>query len=152
MTVGLSDGERVYAVRYASGPEANTLFVSSSVQDLRLLLPAEERFRHFSDEARVVVSEPLIDLPGLWPATPPSTALIVQDGPDHDPPFTPRSPWRTPASGGRRARGGRCSAHGRSEGAGHRSRRRRGHASRAVDRRPGEARRPLRRPVPADRL
>ena len=66
MTVGLSDGERVYAARYASGPEVNTLFVSTSVQDVRLLLPAEERFRHFSDEARVVVSEPLIDLPGLW--------------------------------------------------------------------------------------
>ena len=64
MTVGLSDGEQVIAVRYASGPEVNTLFVSTSVHDIRLLLPAEERFRHFSDEARVVVSEPLIDLPG----------------------------------------------------------------------------------------
>ena len=92
MTVGLSDGERVYAARYASGAEANTLFVSSSAQDLRLLLPAEERFRHFSDEARVVVSEPLIDLPGLWHEIPASTALIVQDGPDLDLPFTPRSP------------------------------------------------------------
>ena len=92
MTVGLSDGERVYAARYASGPEVNTLFVSSSVQDVRLLLPAEERFRHFSDEARVVVSEPLIDLPGLWHEIPASTALIVQDGPDLDLPFTPRSP------------------------------------------------------------
>ena len=92
MTVGLSDGERVYAARYASGAVANTLFVSSSVQDVRLLLPAEERFRHFSDEARVVVSEPLIDLPGLWHEIPASTALIVQDGPDLDLPFTPRLP------------------------------------------------------------
>ena len=57
---------QVIAVRYASGPEVNTLFVSTSVHDIRLLLPAEERFRHFSDEARVVVSEPLIDLPGSW--------------------------------------------------------------------------------------
>jgi glutamine amidotransferase len=92
MTVGLSDGERVYAARYASGAVVNTLFVSSSVHDVRLLLPAEERFRHFSDEARVVVSEPLIDLPGLWHEIPASTALIVQEGPDLDLPFTPRSP------------------------------------------------------------
>ena len=31
-----------------------------------MLQPAEERYRHFSEKARVVVSEPLIDLPGLW--------------------------------------------------------------------------------------
>lgn len=93
MTLGLSDGEQVIAVRYASGPEVNTLFVSTSVHDIRLLLPAEERFRHFSDEARVVVSEPLIDLPGLWHEVPPSTALIVRDGPDsEDLPFVPRTP------------------------------------------------------------
>jgi glutamine amidotransferase len=93
MTLGLSDGEQVIAVRYASGPEVNTLFVSTSVHDIRLLLPAEERFRHFSDEARVVVSEPLIDLPGLWHEVPPSTALIVRDGPDsEDLPFVPRMP------------------------------------------------------------
>ena len=92
MTVGLSDGDRVHAVRYASGPEVNTLFVSSSVQDLRLLLPAEARFRHFSDEARVVVSEPLIDLPGRWHEIKPGSALVVQDGPDLDLSFTTRLP------------------------------------------------------------
>jgi glutamine amidotransferase len=92
MTVGHSDGERVYAARYASGPQVNTLFVSSCVQDIRLLMPADERFRHFSDEARVVVSEPLIDLPGLWHEIPPGTALVVQDGPDQDVPFRPSAP------------------------------------------------------------
>jgi predicted glutamine amidotransferase len=92
MTIGLSDGERIYAVRYASGPTVNTLFVSTSVHDLRLLYPEDERFRHLSDEARVVVSEPLIDLPGLWQEIPASTALVVQDGPDLETPFRPRSP------------------------------------------------------------
>jgi hypothetical protein len=90
MTVGLSDGERVYAVRYASGPVVNTLFVSSSVRDIRLLYPEDERFGHFSDEARVVVSEPLIDLPGLWEEIPASMALVVQDGDDVVTPFRPR--------------------------------------------------------------
>lgn len=90
MTVGLSDGERVYAVRYASGPVVNTLFVSSSVADIRMLYPEDERFRHFSDEARVVVSEPLIDLPGLWEEIPVSAALVVQDGPDVVTEFRPQ--------------------------------------------------------------
>jgi hypothetical protein len=41
----------------------------------------------------VVVSEPLIDLPGLWHEIPPSTALIVRDGPDsEDMPFVPCLP------------------------------------------------------------
>ena len=92
MTVGLSDGERLYAVRYASGPVVNTLFVSSSVADIRLLYPEDERFRHFSDEARVVVSEPLIDLPGLWEEIPASSSLVVQDGPDAITAFRPQPP------------------------------------------------------------
>jgi predicted glutamine amidotransferase len=92
MTVGLSDGERLHAVRYASGPVVNTLFVSSSVQGVRLLYPADERFGHFSDEARVVVSEPLVDLPGLWHEVPPSSALVVQCGPDLEVPFRPQPP------------------------------------------------------------
>jgi predicted glutamine amidotransferase len=91
MTVGLSDGERLYAVRYASGPVVNTLFVSSSVADIRLLYPEDERFRHFSDEARVVVSEPLIDLPGLWEEVPASSSLVVQDGPDVVTAFRPQA-------------------------------------------------------------
>jgi predicted glutamine amidotransferase len=32
---------------------------------------------HFGDDARVVVSEPLTDLPGLWREVPAGTALIV---------------------------------------------------------------------------
>ena len=32
MTIGLSDGERLYAARYASGPVVNTLFVSEDTR------------------------------------------------------------------------------------------------------------------------
>ena len=64
MTIGVSDGERLYAVRYASGPEANTLFVSRDAHEVRKLYPDDERLAHLSDEARAVVSEPLGDLPG----------------------------------------------------------------------------------------
>jgi len=92
MTVGISDGVRLYAARYASGMEANTLFVSSSLRDLRLLYPADERLQHFSDEARVIVSEPLVDLPGLWREIPPGSAVVVQPGDDLEVPFGPQAP------------------------------------------------------------
>lgn len=92
MTVGVSDGVRLYAARYASGPEANTLFLSSPVRDVRLLYPENERLQHFSDEARVIVSEPLVDLPGLWREIPAGSAVVAQPGDDLEVPFRPQAP------------------------------------------------------------
>jgi glutamine amidotransferase len=77
MTVGVSDGARLYAVRYASGPEVNTLFVSEHPESVRMLYPDDERLDHFGDDARVVVSEPLTHLSGRWREVPAGTALII---------------------------------------------------------------------------
>jgi predicted glutamine amidotransferase len=79
MTVGVSDGANLYAARYASGTEVNTLFVSEDATAVRMLYPDNERLAHFSDDARVVVSEPLAALPGLWREVPAGTALVVGD-------------------------------------------------------------------------
>jgi predicted glutamine amidotransferase len=97
MTVGVSDGERLYAARYASDQEANSLFVTNDVEDVRELYPEETRFQHLGDEARAVVSEPLGELPGMWREVPPASALIVQPGADEELPFRPQ-PYTTPAS------------------------------------------------------
>jgi len=92
MTLGVSDGERLYAVRYASGEmEPNSLFVSNDARDVRLLYPEHERLRHLSDEARVVVSEPLEHLPGVWRDVPASTALVIEAGAAEEVPFVPRA-------------------------------------------------------------
>jgi len=91
MTVGLTDGDNLYAARYASGPVVNSLFVSEDVTSVRLLYPEKERFAHFSDDARVVVSEPLVDLAGLWREVPPGTALrLASTLEEHA--FRPRPP------------------------------------------------------------
>jgi len=92
MTVAVSDGERLYAARHASGPVVNSLFVTEDASAVRALHPEDERFRQFSDEARAIVSEPLGDLPGLWREVPAGSALVVQPGEDEELPFTPRSP------------------------------------------------------------
>ena len=92
MTVGLSDGERVYAARYASGPVVNSLYVTADASAVRALYPDDERFRDLGDEARAIVSEPLGDLPGVWQEVPVGTALVVQAGEDEQVAFTPRSP------------------------------------------------------------
>ncbi len=92
MTVGVSDGTRLYAARYASDQDANSLYVTNDAQDVRELYPEETRFQHLGDEARAVVSEPLGDLPGVWREVPPGSALIVQPGADEQVPFRPRPP------------------------------------------------------------
>ena len=89
MTVGVTDGERLYAARYASGGEVNTLFHSVDVEALRQLYPERERFAHFSDQARVVVSEPLADLPGAWQEVPAGSAIAVEKGRLEQLPFRP---------------------------------------------------------------
>ena len=61
-------------------------------RELRALYPEEKRFEQFSDEARVVVSEPLGDLPGIWDEVPVGAAVIVQPGADQEVAFTPASP------------------------------------------------------------
>lgn len=90
MTVGLSDGERLWAFRYSSQHDSRTLFVSEDVDTLRRLHPGNERLQEVSEGDRVVVSEPLSELPGAWLEVPESTALICADGGYEQLPFNPR--------------------------------------------------------------
>jgi len=91
MTLGVSDGERLYAVRYASGKQVpNTLWVTSDPSSLQQLYPDDDRLKLFGEEARAVVSEPLSDLPGLWHEIAPASAVVVQEGPDLERPFVPQ--------------------------------------------------------------
>ena len=87
MTVGMSDGERIWAVRYSSEQHSRTLFISQEAKALRAL--GHERLERLGDEDRAIVSEPLGDLEGVWLEVPESTALIVQPGADEQRPFEP---------------------------------------------------------------
>jgi glutamine amidotransferase len=92
MTLGFSDGERLWAVRYSSESNSRTLYMSAEAETVRALHPENPRFQQLTEEDRVVVSEPLSDLPGVWIAVPESTALVVQSGVDEQVPFQPRMP------------------------------------------------------------
>ncbi len=79
-TFGISDGEHLWAVRYSSRHKSRTLFVSADLGSVRALHPDNERLQRLAEGDRVVVSEPLSDLPGAWLEIPESTALIVENG------------------------------------------------------------------------
>jgi predicted glutamine amidotransferase len=88
-SLGLTDGERLWAFRYSTEGRSRTLFVSCDASSVRELHPENARLQRLRDEDRVVVSEPLSDLPGLWDAIPESTVLVVQPGADEQRPFRP---------------------------------------------------------------
>ncbi|MFF4037402.1 class II glutamine amidotransferase [Streptomyces sp. NPDC001816] len=92
MTVAVADGERVLAFRYASEGTPRSLYYSSRVDDLRALHPDATFLRDVSDETRLVVSEPLGDLPGAWNEVPADTYGIVQPGEDVLQDFRPEVP------------------------------------------------------------
>ena len=88
MTVGITDGKSLYAMRYSSQKSSCTLFHSRSVRALTGLNPLLERY---SDDTRVIVSEPLTKLTHNWVEIPESTTVIVEDGNLQKLPFEPRS-------------------------------------------------------------
>jgi predicted glutamine amidotransferase len=92
MTVATSDGERLWAYRYSTERLSRTLFYSTDVRALRELHPDNANLRLLSDEARIVVSEPLLDLPGAWNEVPESAYVVVQEGDDVIGHFTPEFP------------------------------------------------------------
>jgi len=88
-SLGLSNGEGLWAFRYSTEGKSRSLFHSLDAASVRHLHPENERFQRLLDEDRLVVSEPLADLPGLWETIPESTVLIVQPGADEQRPFRP---------------------------------------------------------------
>jgi glutamine amidotransferase len=89
MTVGISNGEKLWAIRHSSAHDSRTLFISQDVEALRRLHPDNPRLQQLVEGDRVVVSEPLGDLSGAWLEVPESTAVTVQGGPDEQRPFGP---------------------------------------------------------------
>jgi glutamine amidotransferase len=94
-TFGTSDGETLWAVRYASEGPARTLFTSADVDAVHKLYPDNARLARLGPDDRLIVSEPVADLPGVWEEIPAGTAVTVRHGGviEHRP-FVPRQPDR----------------------------------------------------------
>jgi glutamine amidotransferase len=89
---GVSDGDSLWAVRYASEGPARSLFASGDVDSVRRLHPDNPRFQRLSEDDRLIVSEPFSDLPGVWREIPEATAVTVhRGGVLEERPFRPRA-------------------------------------------------------------
>jgi len=89
MTVGLCDGENLYAVRYSSAGKSRTLYHSKSIDALRELTPS---VAGFSADTVAVVSEPFTHMDDYWVEIPEASALSIVAGQVSLRPFQPAHP------------------------------------------------------------
>lgn len=89
MTVATSDGTTTWAFRYSSVGKSRSLFHSTDISTLRHQYPDNPVLHELSDDARLVVSEPLGNLRGAWREVPESTCLVVRGGHEELREFSP---------------------------------------------------------------
>jgi predicted glutamine amidotransferase len=76
-TIATTDGERTWAFRYSSEGKSRSLYFTTSVETLRELYPTNALLNRMSDDARLIVSEPLGDLAGAWNEVPEASYGVV---------------------------------------------------------------------------
>jgi predicted glutamine amidotransferase len=91
-TIATTDGEGIWAFRYSSERKSRSLFYTTDVPTLRKLYPERQQFDDLSDDARLIVSEPLGDVAGVWNEVPEASCGIVGRGHDELLPFQPKPP------------------------------------------------------------
>ncbi len=89
MTLGISDGEHLYAVRYSSARESRSLFHSSDTEALEDITPVANRV---SSKTCAIVSEPLTSLADAWQEVPESSFVTITRGEVQHEHFEPRRP------------------------------------------------------------
>jgi predicted glutamine amidotransferase len=89
MTIATTDGRTIWAFRYSSEGDSRSLYFTTRMDELKALYPDSAELASLSDDTRVVVSEPLGDLPGAWNEVPESHVGLVQAGADELRSFTP---------------------------------------------------------------
>ena len=90
-TMATTDGESIWGFRYSSEHKSRSLFYSTNVQTLRAQHPDSAILDEVSDDARLVVSEPLGNLAGAWNEVPESSYGVIRHGHDELHPFNPRT-------------------------------------------------------------
>lgn len=89
MTLGISDGESLYAVRYSTEGHSRSLFHSVSRDATKDIAPAAGRF---SRDARAIVSEPLDNLEDEWVEVPEASFVTITKGKVSCESFAPIAP------------------------------------------------------------
>jgi predicted glutamine amidotransferase len=88
-TIATTDGKRMWVFRYSSAGQTRSLFYTADVSTLRTLYPKAHILQELSVDARIVVSEPIGNLPGAWREMPEGSFAVIASGHDEVLPFAP---------------------------------------------------------------
>lgn len=77
MTLGISDGQRLWGFRYGSDGRCPTLYISPSIEELMAVNP--EIDGRFGDFAVCLVSEPMGMFEEIWKVVPEQSMVVVTD-------------------------------------------------------------------------
>lgn len=87
MTVCVSEGHSLWAVRYASDGKAPTLYHSRHMEDIAHFNP--DIAERLGPAARLIVSEPIGSVGEVWATVPPSSAVVAYGSEIEIRPFVP---------------------------------------------------------------
>jgi predicted glutamine amidotransferase len=91
-TIATTDGAHTWCFRYSSERKSRSLFFTRNIETLRELYPDRAVVREVSEDTRLIVSEPIGNLPGAWHEVPESSYGVVGRGEDSLSPFKVRPP------------------------------------------------------------
>jgi len=91
-TIATTNGERIWAFRYSSEGKSRSLFSSRDVPQLRRQHPHQEILEELPTDARLIVSEPVGDMPGAWAEVPESSYVVVAGAHEEIVPFKVKPP------------------------------------------------------------
>jgi hypothetical protein len=97
-TIATTDGESLRVFRYSSKGKSRSLFFSRDIRAVRQLAPDREILREASDDTRLVVSEPVGDLPAAWIEMPEASYGVVSYDRATGPARRASHLWRHPAA------------------------------------------------------
>jgi len=88
-TMATTDGATTWAFRYSTEGKSRSLFHSTDVSMLKQQYPDNPELHELSDDARMVVSEPLGQLRGAWREVPEASCVTIRAGEETVTPFKP---------------------------------------------------------------
>jgi predicted glutamine amidotransferase len=91
-TIAATDGASLWAFRYSTEGKSRSLFFTRDIRTLRRQYPDQEFLREVSEDARLIVSEPIGDLPGAWVEMPEASYVLVGAAGEQLLPFAPTPP------------------------------------------------------------
>jgi len=91
-SIATTDGKTVWAFRYSSEGNSRSLFYTRDIRKVREECPSDSVLSGAPDDARLVVSEPLGDLWGVWAEMPEASCVVVSGGEERLVPFAPQPP------------------------------------------------------------